>query len=97
MTQIDCAAVTPISLAIVGSAILASELSRTDTTMPTIRVRIAQYRCGNGTPSSAEFIGVALARITRSLPSPHPSPLLFPHASVRGLGWASEGEQLRID
>ena len=31
-------------------------LSSTDMTIPTTRVRIAQYRCGSGTPSSAVFI-----------------------------------------
>src|SRR5712671_3904203 len=56
MTQIDWAGLAPISRAIVGKAIFAIALSSTDMTIPTTSVRIAQYRCGSGTPSSAVFI-----------------------------------------
>src|SRR5271165_758004 len=56
MTQIESAALAWISFAIAGNAIFAIALSSTDRAIPTARFRIAQYRCGSGSPSSAVFI-----------------------------------------
>src|ERR1700756_5213827 len=44
-------------------------VSRPDTTMPITRVKIAQYRCGSGSPSSPVFVILA-AVITNQTPRP---------------------------
>src|ERR1700746_2451185 len=72
MTQIDWAALAWRSLAIVGKAMFTIEVSSTDTTIPMTRVRIAQYRCGSGSPSSAGFIVSRRAPLTKATPGAAP-------------------------
>ena len=59
MTQIDSAALEWRSLTIAGKAMFTIAVSSTDATNPMISVRIAQYRCGSGSPSSAVFVILA--------------------------------------
>src|SRR6516162_3240003 len=51
---------------------LTIDVSSTDTTIPMTRVRIAQYRCGSGSPSSAGFSVSRRAPPTKATPGAAP-------------------------
>ena len=66
-TQIDAAGVTCMSRAIVGSAILAIEVTSTDMATAMATVSIARHRCGGGSPSVTSGSLTWIERIASSV------------------------------